>query len=88
VTVDGTGNSNELKLLQLAASVERNSEHPLAEAVVHAKSQQLTDARDFEAVAGSGVQGYISEQLVQIGTQTLDERIGIDTQARACTGTN
>ena len=34
VTVNGTANSNELKLLQLAASVERNSEHPLAEAVV------------------------------------------------------
>ncbi|MDX2240039.1 MAG: heavy metal translocating P-type ATPase, partial [Leptolyngbyaceae cyanobacterium bins.302] len=33
VTVNGTANSNELKLLRLAASVERNSEHPLAEAV-------------------------------------------------------
>jgi len=53
VTVNGTA-SNELKLLQLAASVERNSEHPLAEAVVQytAQSQQLelADARDFEAV--------------------------------------
>ncbi len=84
VTVNGTANSNELKLLQLAASVERNSEHPLAEAVVqYAQSQQLelADARDFEAVAGSGVQGYVSEQLVQIGTQRWMSELGIDTQA-------
>jgi len=51
-------NGNELKLLRLAASVERNSEHPLAETVMqYAQSQgvELTDAREFEAVAGSGV---------------------------------
>lgn len=84
VTVNGTANSNELKLLQLAASVERNSEHPLAEAVVqYAQSQQLelADARDFEAVAGSGVQGKVSDQLVQIGTQRWMSELGIDTQA-------
>lgn len=84
VTVNGTANNNELKLLQLAASVERNSEHPLAEAVVqYAQSQQLelADARDFEAVAGSGVQGEVSDQLVQIGTQRWMSELGIDTQA-------
>jgi Cu+-exporting ATPase len=82
VTVNGTANSNELKLLHLAASVERNSEHPLAEAVVqYAQSQgvQLTDAREFEAVAGSGVQGYVSDRLVQIGTQRWMKELGIGT---------
>jgi len=86
VTVDGTVNSNEIKLLQLAASVERNSEHPLAEAVVqYAQSQQaeLTDAREFEAIAGSGVQGYVSGKLVQIGTQRWLTELGIETQALA-----
>jgi len=84
VTVNGTANSNELKLLHLAAAVERNSEHPLAEAVVqYAQSQevQLTEAQDFEAIAGSGVQGYVSSQLVQIGTQRWMTELGIDTQA-------
>lgn len=83
-TANSTANSNELKLLQLAASVERNSEHPLAEAVVqYAKSQQLEleEARNFEAIAGSGVQGYVSGQLVQIGTQRWMSELGIDTQA-------
>ncbi|NDJ24403.1 heavy metal translocating P-type ATPase [Nostoc sp. B(2019)] len=82
VTVNGTANSNELKLLQLAASVERNSEHPLAEAVVrYAQSQQveLTEAKQFEAIAGSGVQGIVSDHLVQIGTQRWMEELNIDT---------
>ncbi len=86
VTVNGTAHSNELKLLQLAASVERNSEHPLAEAVVqYVKSQQveLIDAREFEAIAGSGVQGQVSGQLVQIGTQRWMTELGIDAQALA-----
>ncbi|MGH2414286.1 MAG: heavy metal translocating P-type ATPase, partial [Microcystaceae cyanobacterium] len=42
VTVRGTANRNELKLLRLAATVERNSEHPLAEAIIrYAQSQQV-----------------------------------------------
>ncbi|WP_414568005.1 heavy metal translocating P-type ATPase [Nostoc sp. CCY 9925] len=84
VTVNGTANSNEIRLVQLTASVERNSEHPLAEAVVrYAQSQEvaLADIREFEAVAGSGVQGIVSGHLVQIGTQRWMEELGIDTQA-------
>ncbi|OWY65544.1 copper-translocating P-type ATPase [cyanobacterium TDX16] len=82
VTVNGTANSNELKLLRLAASVERNSEHPLAEAVVQYASSQaveLTDAREFEAVAGSGVQGYVGDCLVQIGTHRWMNELSINT---------
>ncbi|NJO72569.1 MAG: heavy metal translocating P-type ATPase [Leptolyngbyaceae cyanobacterium RM1_406_9] len=84
VTVSGTANSNELKLLRLAASVERNSEHPLAEAVVqYAQSQgvEVTNAQEFEAVAGSGVQGYVSDRWVQIGTHRWMNELGIDTSA-------
>jgi Cu+-exporting ATPase len=82
VTVNGTANSNELKLLRLAASVERNSEHPLAEAVVqYAQSQgvELADAQEFEAIVGSGVQGYVSDRWIQIGTHRWMNELGIDT---------
>ena len=94
VTVNGTANSNELKLLRLVASVERNSEHPLAKAVVrYAQSQEveLADVHNFEAMpsashfvanAGSGVQGIVSLHLVQIGTQRWMEELGIDTEYR------
>ncbi|UBF24692.1 heavy metal translocating P-type ATPase [Kovacikia minuta CCNUW1] len=83
ITVNGTANDNELKLIRLAASVERNSEHPLAEAVVqYAKTQQVTlsDVDEFEAIAGSGVQGTVSDRLIQIGTHRWMQELGIDTQ--------
>ncbi|MCU0535831.1 MAG: heavy metal translocating P-type ATPase [Hydrococcus sp. Prado102] len=83
-SVNGIANRNELNLLCLAASIERNSEHPLAEAVVrYAKSQEveLTDAKEFEAIAGSGVQGYVWDRWVQIGTHRWMNELGIDTSA-------
>lgn len=91
--ITNVGSANELTLLRLAASVERNSEHPLAEAVVrYAQTQEvdLVDVQNFEAVpsvsdfiaiAGSGVQGIVSNRLVQIGTQRWLTELGIETQA-------
>ncbi|MEH2049664.1 heavy metal translocating P-type ATPase [Nostoc sp.] len=82
VTINGTANGNELQLLRLAATVERNSEHPLAEAVVkYAQSQEvsLIDAKNFVANAGSGVQAVVANQLVQIGTQRWLTELGINT---------
>ena len=84
ITTGGTANGNELKLLWLAASVEHSSEHPLASAVVrYAQSQDVTPkgVQDFVAVAGSGVQGTVSDRWVQIGTQRWLEALGIDTTA-------
>lgn len=82
VTVQGT--DSELKLLQFAAAVERQSEHPLAAAVVrYAQSQQveLREAQEFAAIAGSGVQGSVAGHWVQIGTQRWMAELGIDTTA-------
>jgi P-type Cu+ transporter len=82
VAVNGTADRNEIQLLQLAASVERNSEHPLAEAVVkYAQSQEvsLTQANNFQANAGSGVQALVADRLVQIGTQRWMIELGINT---------
>ncbi len=80
MTVSGTANGNELKLLQLAGSIERNSEHPLAEAVVkYAQTQgvELGSANNFEAIAGSGVRGIVDNHLVQIGTQRWMSELGL-----------
>ncbi|MBF2026971.1 MAG: copper-translocating P-type ATPase [Oscillatoriales cyanobacterium C42_A2020_001] len=88
VTVEGTANGNELKLIRLAASVEQNSEHPLAEAVVqYARAQlggadgdtPLSTVHEFEAIAGSGVQGTVCDRLIQIGTQRWMQELGIPT---------
>ena len=83
VTIKGTENSNELKLLQLAASVERSSEHPLGEAVVrYARSQEvtLTDVKDFEAIAGSGVRGIVAGKSIALGTLRWMQELGFDTE--------
>ncbi|MGB7441502.1 MAG: heavy metal translocating P-type ATPase [Coleofasciculaceae cyanobacterium] len=85
-TVRGTANGHEIQLLRLTAAVERNSEHPLAEAVVRygesqGVQQPLPDVQNFAAVAGMGVQGMIGERLVQIGTQRWMDALGIDTQS-------
>ena len=84
VTVLGTADNNEIKILKLAAAIERNSEHPVAEAIVqYAKGQwvdfPLPEVEDFQAVPGNGVQGIVSQRLVQIGTSRWLNELGINT---------
>lgn len=86
ITVKGVANNNEIELLKMAAALEKKSEHPLAEAIVnYAQSQgvktPLPEVRNFEAVAGMGVQGKVSGKLVQIGTQRWMDELNIDTQS-------
>jgi Cu+-exporting ATPase len=61
-------------LLALAASIERLSEHPLAQAVVRAaqeKNVPLVDVSDFENLAGKGVRGKIGDHAVLVGSSRL-----------------
>lgn len=84
VTDYQTINTAKLSLLELVAAVERNSEHPLAQAIVkYAQSQNvdIPDSYDFEAIAGSGVQARVRDSLVQIGTQPWMSELGIKTKA-------
>jgi P-type Cu+ transporter len=83
-TVKGIADGAELELLRLTAAVESNSEHPLAEAIVkYAQSQNMAvpEVIDFKAIAGSGVQGKVSNCLVQIGTQRWMSELGIEITA-------
>jgi Cu+-exporting ATPase len=73
---------NDDELLKLVAAIERNSEHPLAEAVVnHAKQKNITipEVTDFMAIAGSGVQGKVDNSLVMVGTRRWMDELKIDT---------
>lgn len=86
ITAKGIANHHEIELLTFAAAVEKNSEHPLAEAVVnYAQSQDvktpLPEVTKFEAVAGMGVQGNVSGKLVQIGTQRWMDELNLETQS-------
>ncbi len=71
-----TGNQQEL--LRLAASLERQSEHPLAEAIVdHAAqhSMALAEPTDFTSTPGQGVQGMIEGRTVTIGNSSYMTKV-------------
>ena len=67
---------NPKKLLQLAASLERQSEHPLAQAIVNLATQQtllLQAPQEFVNIPGQGVQGVIEDQAVLLGNARFIE---------------
>ncbi len=67
---DGDGDCDEReRCLRLAASLEANSEHPLARALVAAADRiELAPAEDVTSIAGSGVSGRVGERLYFLGS--------------------
>ena len=68
---------NKDRLLNLAASLEKGSEHSLAEAIVKkAEESRLTldKVTKFQAIAGHGVQGLIGDQKIYFGNRRLMDR--------------
>lgn len=73
--------SNEEELLKIAASVEINSEHPLAEAVVEASKEKniaLSTIESFEAISGHGVKAIYQQKTVLLGNRKLMQDNNID----------
>ena len=71
---------NEIDIVQLAASLELASEHPLAEAVLeYAKEKNLAllHVEGFEAVLGKGILGEIDKKKVVMGSQAFLADFGI-----------
>ncbi len=71
----------ESDLLQLVASLERSSEHPLAAAIVkgaEARKLTLTDVQGFSSTTGKGVKGAISGRQVAVGNAEMFRELGID----------
>lgn len=69
------------ELLLLAASLERETEHPLGKAIVlRAKEagQELLEVKDFQYTPGSGVQGLVGESLIVGGNEKAMQNQGID----------
>jgi Cu+-exporting ATPase len=68
-------------LLRLAASAEKNSEHPLAEAIVAGARErgiQITEPEAFDSIPGHGVEAKIEGQSVLLGNRKLMADRGID----------
>ena len=67
-------NNNDDDLLQSIASLNQYSEHPLAQAVVNyakSKTVSLIEVKDFEAVAGKGITGTVTNKKVALGNKKL-----------------
>ena len=78
-----TDDGDEKRLLQLAASAERGSEHPIGKAIVLAASERGIDTvipTDFTAVAGNGIIAQLNENNVIIGNLSLMQQHQISTK--------
>jgi Cu+-exporting ATPase len=78
-----SGKQGEEELLRLAASAEKNSEHPLGEAVVAAAGTRgiaLTEPDRFESETGRGVRASIAGRSVLVGSEAMLSAAGISAE--------
>ena len=81
VSVKSTGDIAEEELLLLTASLERASEHPLAEAIVRGAEErgvELVKVNDFQSITGKGVTGIVNGKSIALGNTSLLESIGVN----------
>ena len=74
----------ETEVLHLAATLERGSEHPLAEAIVRGAEEreiELSAAANFEAITGKGVKGTVGGKSVALGNLALVTDMGMEGSA-------
>jgi Cu+-exporting ATPase len=84
VSIDASPEFQADVLLQLAASLERASEHPLADAIVRAaadKGLPISEVGDFDSPVGRGVRGRVDGRSVTIGSARFLTDLGIDVSA-------
>ncbi len=83
--VAGMTAGNETELLRLAASVEADSEHPLARAIVAAADARKVGyprAQRFEALAGRGARAIVEGREVSVGGQRLLDEAGLEPNSK------
>ncbi|MDT8376748.1 MAG: heavy metal translocating P-type ATPase [Mariprofundaceae bacterium] len=80
-TIQAVGDVTEDEIMVLAASIERSSEHPLAEAVVAGAKERnldLQSVEEFTAVTGKGVSARMGGKALLLGNAKLMQENGID----------
>jgi Cu+-exporting ATPase len=80
VSVEPVGAMDESELLSLVAAVERQSEHPLAAAIVagaDARGIPRVEASAFESITGMGTQALVAGRKVAIGNEKLMAKLGL-----------
>ncbi len=74
VTEIYSGKTNEKYFLEIAASLEKQSEHPTAKAIVnYANLKRYRDVKNFKIIRGKGVEGKLGTKQILIGNKKLME---------------
>lgn len=77
---------DEQQVLQLIASVEAKSEHPIAYAIVQSAKElliELLEVTEFDSITGAGIKAKIGDQEIQIGAERLMQQLGLSTESFA-----
>jgi Cu+-exporting ATPase len=81
VTVEPANDFTEEQFLELVATLERASEHPLAEAIVRGaedRGAKVGEASSFESVTGKGVKGRVGDVDVALGNKAMMADVGVE----------
>ena len=82
VSVEADAGFDDNTLLRLAGSLERGSEHPLAEAIVRGTEERgvaIAEATEFQSVTGKGVVGVVDGRKVALGNAALMQSLDVGT---------
>ena len=83
VAMETLGEIKQNDLLQVAASLEHVSEHPIAIAILEELESQnnpLLPVKDFDSITGQGIRGLVNGQTIIIGNSHLLESLNIETK--------
>jgi P-type Cu+ transporter len=84
VSIVAAAGFQESEILRLAASVERASEHPLADAIVRAAKERnldLSKVDEFDSPTGKGATGKVDGKTILLGNSNFLTSLGIETQS-------
>ena len=84
VTIVAAAGFDENEILRLAASVERASEHPLADAIVRSATERnldLSKVEDFDSPTGKGATGKVDGKTVLLGNANFLSSLGVESEA-------
>ena len=86
VSIQNSSSKTDNELISILASLEKNSEHPIAHAIISyadEKKINLTTANKFDAIKGKGVQGEIDGVLYYVGNSKLIQELGLSFDAES-----
>lgn len=84
VAIHPAPGEDEAELLRLAASLERGSEHPLADAILRAAAERglaLAEPTEFDSPVGKGVVGLVEGRRLALGSERFLSEFGVDVSA-------